>query len=115
MFYECNVAVLQAEILQKNEEKEHEVELFKFLKKELLFFFFKGTEIKLEFLYIYTAMEIYFHLGTPCNAAFIKIISNKCHNLRITEDNGLELISFLFFSYCSCLSSCQLCSLKKRV
>lgn len=39
MFYECNVAVLQAEILQKNEEKEHEVELFKFLKKELLFFF----------------------------------------------------------------------------
>lgn len=92
MFYECNVAVLQAEILQKNEEKEHEVELFKFLKKELLFFFFKGTEIILEFLYIYTAMEIYFHLGTPCNAAFIKIISNKCHNVRITQDTGLELI-----------------------
>lgn len=42
MFYECNVAVLQAEILQKNEEKEHEVKLFKFFKKGVtLFLFFK--------------------------------------------------------------------------
>ena len=34
MFYECTVAVLQAEILQKHEQKEHQVELFKLKKKK---------------------------------------------------------------------------------
>lgn len=69
-----------------------------FSKKELLFFWFlKGTEIILEFIYIYTEMEMYFHLGTLCNSAFIKIISSKWHNMRITYDTALELILFLFF------------------
>lgn len=47
MFYECTVAVLQAEILQKNEQKEQWVELLKLKKKKkvslglgcLVFFF----------------------------------------------------------------------------
>lgn len=73
-----------------------------FLKKELLFFWFlKGTEMILEFIYIYTEMEMYFHLGEMyfiwvCNSAFIIIISGKCHNMWITYNTGLELILFLF-------------------
>jgi len=46
MVYECTVAVLQAEILQKNEQKEHQVELFKLKKGVTVAFFFsqKGQE-----------------------------------------------------------------------
>ena len=43
MFYECTVAVLQAEILQKNEQKENQVELFK-LEKKAYIFYQKGPE-----------------------------------------------------------------------
>lgn len=77
--------------------KKKEVKLFKFFFKGGTFLFLKGTKIILEFIYIYTEMEIYFNLGTLCNSAFIKIISSKCRNMRITYDIVLEIILFPVF------------------
>lgn len=96
MFYVCNVAVLQAKILQKNEgKKKQNCSIFFF--KGGTFLFLKRTKIILEFIYIHTEMEIYFHLGTLCNSAFIKIISSKCYNMRITYDIMLEIFFSFFF------------------
>lgn len=76
MFYDHTVAVLQAEILQKNEQREHQVELLKLKKKgrgvTFFFFFSKGTGITPEFIWAeYTTMPVYFSSGTVSNSAFI--------------------------------------------